>query len=224
MQNCPDITILNSLFVFLSFCFFVSLSYCLFVYLSVRVQTSLWSNVWKVSKVTLCVQILKWPGQLKIKTMKTVKSLKWKYLQMVDQYVIDNLGVTAYIFTWYWAWSRLLFYWEPLLNCSGAQLALIYWTNLARIGNFPSDKMDTWCWCIRHFSRWDDQKKERLKVKVVKVSEKSIVKGEGKLDQWQGVMSFIPRGLRTNASLAAIRMFFQNQNLCLQEKQFCQDG
>ena len=75
VQNYPVVAKLNSLFglsfvfllfclffyiqVFLSFCLFVFLSFCLFVFLSRHHsdQMSQWSQV---SKVTLCVKILKW--------------------------------------------------------------------------------------------------------------------------------------------------------------------
>ena len=87
VRNCPDITILNSLsgllvvfsnglfvvflslclFVFLSFCFFVFLSFCPFVFLSFvflsflsRHHPDQMSEGSQVSKVTLCVKILKW--------------------------------------------------------------------------------------------------------------------------------------------------------------------
>ena len=62
-----NITLLNS---FLSFClffyivlYFCLFSFCLFVFLSfcLFVQTSLWSNVWRVSKVTLWVFGSEWP-------------------------------------------------------------------------------------------------------------------------------------------------------------------
>ena len=89
VQNCPDVTILNSLsvlclfvffpfclfifvvflyfclFVFLSvclFCLFVSfvfLSFCLFVFLSFCLDSDQMSEGSQVSKVTLCVKILK---------------------------------------------------------------------------------------------------------------------------------------------------------------------
>ena len=49
--NCPDVTWLNTLYLSLSFTISVFLSFCLFVFLPEGSQ---------VSKVTLCVQILKW--------------------------------------------------------------------------------------------------------------------------------------------------------------------
>ena len=82
VQNCPDVTILNSLFVLcffvsLSFCLFVFLSLCLFVFLSLcfcplvflsfcifvflcRHHADQVSEGSQVSKVTICVEIPKW--------------------------------------------------------------------------------------------------------------------------------------------------------------------
>ena len=82
MRNCPDVAILSSLFglclssfclfvflpssllsfclfVFLSFCLFVFLSFCLYVFLS-RHHSDEMSEGLEVSKVTICVKILKW--------------------------------------------------------------------------------------------------------------------------------------------------------------------
>ena len=65
VRNCPDITILSSLFglqvsfVFLSFCLFVFLSFCLFVRLFVRHHSDQMSEGSQVLKITLCVHILK---------------------------------------------------------------------------------------------------------------------------------------------------------------------
>ena len=47
------------LFVFLSFCLFVFLSFCLYVFLS-RHHSDEMSEGLEVSKVTICVKILKW--------------------------------------------------------------------------------------------------------------------------------------------------------------------
>ena len=82
VRNCPDVAILSSLFglclssfclfvvlpssllsfclfVFLSFCLFVFLSFCLYVFLS-RHHSDEMSEGLEVSKVTICVKILKW--------------------------------------------------------------------------------------------------------------------------------------------------------------------
>ena len=82
VQNCPVVTISNTLFglclsfwpfsfcifvflsffvffVFLSFCLFVFLSFCLFVFLSYITLIKCLKGS-QVSKVTLCVKILKW--------------------------------------------------------------------------------------------------------------------------------------------------------------------
>ena len=69
VRNCPDITTLNSLFgvclfVFLSFCLFVLLSFFLsflsFFCLLSRHHSYQMSEGSQVSKVTICLKILKW--------------------------------------------------------------------------------------------------------------------------------------------------------------------
>ena len=65
VQNCPDVTILNTLsglcllyfclFFFLSFCLFVFSSFCLFIALMIKCLKGS-----QVSRVTLCAEILKW--------------------------------------------------------------------------------------------------------------------------------------------------------------------
>ena len=77
LQNCPNVTMFNSLFGFHLFVF-SSFSLSTFLSLFVFLSDITRSNVWGVSKVTLCDQILKWhwlthwprvgielPGQLK---------------------------------------------------------------------------------------------------------------------------------------------------------------
>ena len=77
MRNCPDVARLSSLFnlrllyfclfvilsfylfVFLSFYLFVFLSFCLFVFSSWQHSDQM-SEGFQVSKVSLCVKILKW--------------------------------------------------------------------------------------------------------------------------------------------------------------------
>ena len=139
---------------------------------------------------------------------------------MIDQYVIDNLGVTAHIFTWYWAWFEVIAQWR---GTAQGHLVLIYWTNLARIGNVFSGGtlwtnllsaqkelmeygllpiwttgvvMDIW-----HLTNMMTKKGE-VESESGKSVRKVNCKRSGKLDQWQGVMSFIPRGLHSNSSLA----------------------
>ena len=78
VQNCPNITILNSFWslsfcisVILSFVFFVILSFCLFVFFFCRDITLI-----KYLKVPLCVQILKWQSPPPPRVGIELKSIK----------------------------------------------------------------------------------------------------------------------------------------------------